>query len=107
MIYLNNTTEAQEVYIPRDTEFTGALTMSLRSTVDLDTVLDATVLDLGVLRLYLSVAVQLPEGSPTGEYQYELKAGDNVVSTGLCIVLPDDGTPAQYENPITYEQYER
>ncbi len=107
MIYLEKTTDAQIAYIPRDTDFTGTLTMSLRSTVDLDRVLNATVVDINVFRLIYAVAFQLPADAPTGEYEYTLKAGGDVVSTGLCIVRSGNGDPEQYEKTITYEQYER
>ena len=106
MIYLNNTTDAQVAYIPRDTDFTGTLSLKLKSTVDLDTPYQsATVLDLNVFRTVYAVAVSLPEGIQGGEYQYELSAGGVTVSTGVLIIGDYAADREQYNKPITYEQY--
>lgn len=106
MIYLSNTTDAQVAYIPRDTEFSGTLGLSIKSTVDLDTpFITATVLDLDIFRTVYAVAVQLPEGVQPGEYVYRLTAGTEVVSTGVLIVGDYAIARKQYNNPITYEQY--
>lgn len=106
MIYLANTTDAQVAYIPRDTDFTGTLSLSLKSTVDLDTpYISATVLDLDVFRTVYAVAVELPEGIQQGEYRYELKAGDVTVSTGVLVIGDYTNAEEQYNKPTTYEQY--
>ena len=106
MIYLNNTTEAQVVYIPRDTDFSGTLQFTARSTVGLDIPISATMLDLRVHRLCYALAVTLPEGIATGEYEYTLKAGGEKVSTGVLVVRDGLTKPGQYNQSITYEQYE-
>ena len=106
MIYLSNTTDAQVAFIPRDTDIAGTLVFTIRSTVDLDRPLTVTVIDLNVFRTMYAVAVQLPVGIQTGEYQYKLTAGGVVVSTGLLVV--GEYTPSvagEYDKPITYEQY--
>jgi len=106
MIYLANTTDAQVAYIPRDTDFTGTLSLTLKSTVDLDTpYVSATVLDLNVFRTVYAVAVSLPEGIQAGEYKYELAAGGVPVSTGVLVIGEYAHQREQYNKQITYEQY--
>ena len=106
MIYLVNTTDAQVAYIPRDTEFTGTLSLSLKSTVDLDTpYISATVVDLNVFRTVYAVAVELPEDIQPGEYQYKLTAGGVEVSTGVLVIGEYTQAREQYNKQITYEQY--
>lgn len=107
MIYLSNTTEAQAVFVPRDTELaSGTLSFRATSTVDLDIVVDAVVVDLQMTRTYYAIAVSLPEGTIPGEYVYQLKAGDDVVSTGLLVIGEyGNGVAGQYDKPIHYEQY--
>lgn len=107
MIYLTNTTDAQPVFVPRDTAVCGG-TLSFRatSTVELKRVLDCTVLDLRSTKIYYSIAVALPSGATPGEYRYELKDGDTVVSTGLLVVGEYTADVAgEYDKPISYEQY--
>lgn len=106
MIYLNNTTEAQVVFIPRDTDLSGTLQFSARSTVGLDIPIAATMVDLKVHRLCYALAVTLPENIATGEYEYTLKAGGEKVSTGLLIIKDGLTDAEQYNKEITYEQYE-
>ena len=108
MIYLKHTTDAQVAYIPRDAVAGNALRLTLRSTVDLDQVYDALVLDLAIHSRFYSIALQLPEGCPTGEYEYNFLSAGSLVSSGVAVVVPD-GQPAtkQYDKPIQYEQYER
>lgn len=105
MIYLNNTTESQVVYIPRDTDLSGTLQMSARSTVGLDIVLNVTMLDLKLHRLCYAMAVTLPDGTPSGEYEYILRADGEQVSTGVMVVRDGTTDAEQYNKEITYEQY--
>ena len=107
MIYLAHTTDAQVAYVPRDTNIAGTLRFTLRSTVDLDQVFDAIVLDLAIHSRYYFVALQLPEDCPTGEYEYQFLSGGLLVSQGVAVVVPDGGGVKQYDKPIQYEQYER
>ena len=105
MIYLSNTTDAQVAYVPRDTEVPeGATTM--KSTVDLDRVLDALVIDMNLLKVYYNVAVTLPDDITPGEYQYELTADGDVISSGLCIVRDNGEKTEEYNKEIEYEQYQ-
>ena len=107
MIYLKHTTEAQVAYIPRDAVAGNALRLTLRSTVDLDKVVDALVLDLSIHSRFYSIAVQLPEDCPTGEYEYQFTSEGALVSSGVAVVVPDADATKQYDKPIQYEQYER
>ena len=106
MIYLKNTTDAQTVFVPRDTDHTGTLQFSARSTVGLDIPISATMLDLKVHRLCYALAVTLPEDIATGEYEYRLTAGGNLVSTGILVIQDGPAPTGQYNHSITYEQYE-
>lgn len=106
MIYLKNTTDAQVVFIPRDTDFSGTLQFTARSTVGLDIPISATMLDLKVHRLCYALAVTLPEDIATGEYEYKLTAGGNLVSTGILVIQDGKAATGQYNQNITYEQYE-
>ena len=108
MVYLNNTTDAQAVFIPRDVETPdgGLLSLTAKSTVDLDTPIDVKLIDLKLHRLFYNLAVELPKGIAPGEYQYELTAGGRTLSTGLMVIRDGRGTTGQYNKEITYEQYE-
>ena len=48
MIYLSNITDAQVAYVPRDTELPveGTIHFTMKSTVDLDTVVTVLVIDV-------------------------------------------------------------
>lgn len=105
MIYLKNTTEAQVMFIPRNGEvMSGALELCLGNTTD-HVGMEVEVSDICTSALYFDVAVVLPEGIATGEYHYELKDGEIVVSSGL-VFIGDLQNPNQYEKTITYRQYE-
>lgn len=106
MIYLNNTTEAQAVFIPRDTEASGLLRLKMRSTVGLDIPVSVAAIDLDVHRLCYQLGITLPEGIAPGEYEYTLTADGETVSTGVMVVTEGEKKPEQYNNEITYEQYE-
>lgn len=109
MIYLTNTTEAQAVFIPASITMPepGALTFEMRSTVDLDTPLQAAVVDLQLHALYYDVAVSLPEGITPGEYEYTLASGGTVYSRGLLLVVSGGQVgKSEYNENITYEQFE-
>lgn len=105
MVYLLNQPGPQAVLIPKPCNLAGSLTMVLRSTVNLSKTFDAPVLDLAVSVLYYYVAVTVPDGMQPGEYEYVLKAGDEVAATGIAI-MRDAVQTVQYEKPIEYEQYE-
>lgn len=108
MLYLTNTTDAQVVFLPRvATIRDGAtLTFTAKSTVGLDTPVSVRSLDLGDHRVYLSLAISLPEDLTPGEYEYNLAVDGTSVSTGLLVIgeYTSDIT-GQYDKTITYEQY--
>ena len=106
MIYLQNTTEAQAVFIPKDTDITGALRFVAKSTVGLDIPISVAMLDLNVHRLCYHLGITLPEYIASGEYEYTLTAGGIVVSTGVMVVADAPTQDGQYNKTITYEQYE-
>lgn len=108
MIYLSNTTDAQVAYVPRDVEIPSGttLTFTMRSTVDLDTVLNALVIDTQMHRIYYNVALSLPEGTTPGEYQYEMKSDGETISTGLLVVRDNGADVTEYNKEIQYEQYQ-
>ena len=106
MIYLNKTTEAQTVLIPRDTEATGLLRLKMRSTVGLDIPVSVAAIDLDVHRLCYQLGITLPEDIVPGEYEYTLTADEETVSTGVMVVADAPNKPGQYNKEITYEQYE-
>lgn len=107
MIYLQNTQEAQVVYIPRNdgNMSNGDLVFNAKNTINLDVEIDMYVADLQVSDLYFYLAVILPEDVTEGEYEYELKYEDTLLSSGL-LVVGDYTKPDQYEKDVTYEQYE-
>ena len=107
MIYLQNTQEAQEVYVPRSNGMTpdGDLVFKAKNTINLTEEIDLYVSDLQVSDLYYFLAVTLPEEVTDGEYEYTLSFEDTILATGL-LVVGDYSNPDQYEKEITYEQYE-
>lgn len=107
MIYLQNTLEAQEVFIPKNgIEAQGDLVFVAKSTIDLEVKIDQWVIDLGTSEQYYNIAIELPEGIPAGEYEYKLYGGFRELSTGL-LFLENDARQCGYNKCITYEQYEQ
>ena len=68
---------------------------------------DAQVAYIAIHSRFYSIALQLPEDCPTGEYEYQFLSAGAVVSQGVAVVVPDGGGVKQYDKPIQYEQYER
>ena len=106
MIYLQNITESQVMFIPR-TGMTpqGDLVFKAKSTIDLEVEINQVVTDLQTSDLYFNLAVTLNAGLPDGEYEYSLLAGEILVSSGL-LVIGENGKTSEYNKVITYEQYE-
>jgi hypothetical protein len=106
MVYLENTTEAQPLFIPRSrAEVVGDITLTLRSTVGLEIVVNAEAIDLNTSALYYRVAVALPADLAAGEYEYTLTDDTGKIATGVAFI----GTlsrPTETDNTITYEQTE-
>jgi len=107
MIYLQNTQEAQVVYVPRSdgSRPSGDLVFIAKSTIDLAVEINQTVTDLQTSDLYFNLAIELPAGLPDGEYEYTLSSEGDTLSTGL-LVVGDYSKPNEYDKNITYEQYE-
>ena len=112
MLYLQNKTESQPLAIPRPGEVpTGNMVFTAKSTINLDMVINVSVLNLEVSDLYLFLAVSVPAGAPNGEYQFTLSAGDDVVTTGLLVLCQegevegDEFPGTETETSATYEQY--
>lgn len=106
MIYLKNITEAQVLFIPKNGEvLTGELGLVLKNTTDLNET-TLSVVDINTSGLYFNLAVALPDNLSDGEYEYILKNGEIKVSCGLLYIGELQGS-SQYENNITYMQYER
>lgn len=106
MIYLQNTTEAQVVSVPKNVQKpNGAFRFKARNTIDLSVEVDRLVADLHTSDLYFNLSVVLPAGIPNGEYEYTLSVGDAVLSSGL-LVIGENANASQYNKDVTYEQYE-
>ena len=104
MIYLQNTTESQVLFVPRNgADASGELTLKMRNTIDQDFIIDR-VLDLKTSDIYFNLSIALPAGCPDGEYEYALMDGNIVLSTGI-LVLESAEARTEYEKDIVYEQY--
>ena len=104
MIYLQNTTESQVLFVPRNgAEASGELTLKARNAIDHDFIIDR-VLDLKTSDIYFNLSIALPAGCPDGEYEYALMDGNIVLSTGI-LVLESAEARNEYEKDIVYEQY--
>lgn len=106
MIYLQNITESQEIFIPRNGETPqGDLVFKAKSTIDLVVEINQVVTDLQTSDLYFNLAIELPADLPDGEYEYTLLSGEIPVSSGL-LVIGENSRPSEYNKEIQYEQYE-
>lgn len=107
MLYLENTTDAQILFIPKAKATSASqLTLRVQSTIDLAEYFNSTVLDLDTSALYFNVSLALPADMPDGEYAYTLEGGGEVLSSGLLIVGSYENVISQYNKDIEYEQYE-
>lgn len=101
---MTNTEEAQVLFVPRtDGENHGNLSITIKNTICLSGV-TFDVIDLHTSELYYRLAVVLPAGVASGEYEYQLKSGEEVLSKGLLIVTESSST-TEYNKNIQYEQY--
>ena len=107
MIYLSNTTDAQPLFVPKSQQdVAGDLTLVVKSTVGLETVVDVDAIDLQSSALYYRIAVALPDGLPDGEYEYTLADDHGALSEGIIYVGTLTAPTIEHDTPITYEQYE-
>ena len=105
MIYLQNTTESQVLFVPKNgTIESGELTLKARNAIDQDFIIDR-VLDLKTSDIYFNLSIALPAGYPDGEYEYALMDDDIVLSTGILILESAESRRTEYNKDIEYEQY--
>lgn len=104
MIYLNNTSARQMVFVPKGRETEGAVVFSMKSTIDLSVVVETRVADLQS-DLYVQFGIELPSDIATGEYEYSLSDDMGIISTGLVVVNGQSGVE-EYNTSVKYEQYE-
>ena len=81
----------------------GELTLKLRNTIDQDVII-AHVTDNHKSNIYFNLEITLPEGCPDGEYEYALVDENNVLSTGIMVLVSAE-TSNEYNKDIEYEQY--
>lgn len=106
MVYLENTTDAQAVLIPRSGSASGrSLSLRLFSTVDRRSYVEASISDLGVSALYWKLAVTLPAGCPDGSYEYSLMEDGEEVDCGAAMVGSPASRPKEYIKHTEYGQY--
>ena len=106
MIYLQNTTDPQVVFVPKPGAVPeGNLVFQAKSTIDLDFKIAQVVTDLRTSDLYFNLAIALPAGLPDGEYEYYLGVGAQLLATGL-LLIGEAPESSEYQKEITYEQYE-
>lgn len=106
MIYLQNNTESQGVFVPKNGAVpSGDLVFKAKSTIDLAVEINQVVTDLNTSDLYFNLAVTLPAGLPNGEYEYSLMVEETLLSSGL-LVIGENSHPKEYNKEIQYEQYE-
>ena len=105
MLYLQNTQEAQELFVPKNGIVPpGEVIFKAKSTIDLETMIDVEVVDLNISTIFMLLSVILPADLVVGEYEYSVQVGDQIISSGLLVIGEYD-KPDQYEKPIQYEQY--
>lgn len=106
MLYLQNTQEAQELFVPKNGIVPpGEVIFKAKSTIDLETMIDVEVVDLNISTIFMLLSVILPADLVVGEYEYSVQVGDQIISSGL-LVIGEFAKPDQYEKTIQYEQYE-
>ena len=106
MLYLQNTQEAQELYVPKNGIVPpGEIIFKAKSTIDLDIPIDVEVVDLNISTIFMLLSVTLPDSLVVGEYEYSVQVGDQTISSGL-LVIGEFAKPDQYDKTIQYEQYE-
>ena len=104
MLYIQNISDSQVIFVPKNgMRASGELTLKLRNTIDQDVII-AHVADNHTSNLYFSLEISLPEGCPDGEYEYALMDDDNVLSTGIMVLVSAE-TTNEYNKDIEYEQY--
>lgn len=107
MIYLEQSTEPQEVKIPRNIIPIpgGDYVVTIQNTLDRSRVTVAPSKVVPAALCY-RVTLELPDIMPAGEYSYELRKGAAVLAVGLLTLGDYQYQTKQYEAGIDYKQYE-
>ena len=106
MIYLNNSTEAQVVYVPATSiKADGTLTFTLKNTIDNNEPISLSVTSTSESDIYYKFNISLSAKIQEGEYEYELKKGTTDLEKGLAMV-GESSQKKEYNTIISYEQYE-
>lgn len=103
MIYLNNISKPQVIFVPKSRETKGDMVFSIKSTINLDVPVDAKVADIQS-DFFVQFPVTLPADITSGEYEYILTDAEGVVSTGLLCIEGESGMQ-EFNKSITYEQF--
>lgn len=82
------------------------MTFTLKNTTDLTTIYSEEVTDKETSEQFYVFDITLPDGIPDGEYEYSLTEGDSVLSSGLVTIKGNASVPTEYNQDITYEQYQ-
>lgn len=116
MMYLENRSGQQSVYIPRkgSERYSSTLTLILTSTVGgPNWKAEIPVEDESTSPLYYLVAFELPLEVQAGEHEYRLVGAEGeVIASGMCMIWPSDEGPyglgyKQYEgDPVAWKQYD-
>lgn len=115
MMYLENRSGQQSVYIPRkgSERYSSTLTLTLTSTVNgPNWKAEIAVQDESTSPLYYLVTFELPLEVQAGEHEYRLIGAEgDVIASGMCMIWPSDEGPyglgyKQYEgDPVAWKQY--
>lgn len=104
MVYVNNTTDVQIMYIPKSVrDANGKVYFSAYSTMNLQGFSFHSEEEESS-SLYHLVAIELPNDIKDGEYEYTLSDNNGILSTGL-LVIGGLSKAVEYKNEIQYEQY--
>lgn len=104
MLYIANTTEAQTLYIPKNITGEGELSLIIRGTVSREEI-PVTIEEVEALNDYLEISAQLPREITPGEYLYIVKAGEQVIGTGLAMVGDFIAERSQFQMNVNFSQY--
>lgn len=84
MIYLQNTNEAQRMFIPNNGLTAGeSARVQIFGTVSKREILDVTAELAPIGISYYIIAVTLPQGLKNGEYEYVVSQRKGIISNGL------------------------
>lgn len=106
-MYLTNDTAAQTIYVPRNIGASReGITLEVASTIELESLLPLSVVSVEAHPLYYRLGLRLSEIVTPGEYEYSLKAGEELLSKGLLIIgKAASAGVIEYNKNIIYEQY--